>query len=70
MLDKVVDFSINVSELQLYEKREILLSFVIALPVLLFTLPQVFAVLFDRQDFYSNFTTHLPILIIGDVSQK
>lgn len=61
----VVKFATNINKLQIYEKREMLLSFCVALPILLLTLPQVFSVLFQREDFYSNFSTHLPILIIG-----
>ena len=61
----VVNFATNVSELQHYEKREMLLSFFVALPILLLTLPQIFSVLFEREDFYGNFMSHLPILIIG-----
>ncbi|MBR3426597.1 MAG: hypothetical protein IKG95_01510 [Bacteroidales bacterium] len=63
--EAVVDFTTNINKLQLYEKREMLLSFFIALPVLLLTLPQVFSVLLERQDFYSDLTSHLPVLIIG-----
>ena len=62
---EVVDFATNTCELQLYEKREMLLSFFIALPILLLTLPQIFSVLFERKDYYSNIMSHLPILIIG-----
>lgn len=61
----VVKFATNINKLLIYEKREMLLSFYVALPILLLTLPQVFSVLFQREDFYSNFSTHLPILIIG-----
>ena len=63
--ETVAEFATNISKLQLYEKREMLLSFFIALPILLLTLPQVFSVLLERQDFYINLNAHLPILIIG-----
>lgn len=61
----VVGFATHINKLQLYEKKEMLLSFFVALPILLFTLPQVFSVLLERQDFYGNITAHLPVLLIG-----
>lgn len=63
----VVDFAASLNDFLINEKRELLFSFFIALPVLLLTLPQVTGVLFGRKDFYENFAGHLPVLLSGAV---
>lgn len=61
----VVDFAASLNDFLINEKRELLFSFFIALPVLLLTLPQVIGVLLGRKDFYENFAGHLPVLLSG-----
>ncbi len=63
----VVDFATSIDDFLINEKRELHFSFLIALPVLLLSLPQVIGVLFGRKDFYENYEGHLPVLLSGAV---
>lgn len=57
----------SVKKLRRREKKEMVISFIVALPLLLFCLPPITSRLFNRLDFYSNFMAYLPAMVIGAI---
>ena len=61
------DVAIYVAKLRILEKKEMIYSLAIAMPVLILCLPPIISLTFNRLDFYQNITTYLPAMIVSIV---
>ena len=61
------DVAIYVAKLRILEKKEMIYSLAIAMPVLIVCLPPITSLTFNRLDFYQNITAYLPAIIVSIV---
>lgn len=61
------DVAIYVAKLRILEKKEMIYSLAIALPVLIVCMPPISSLTFNRLDFYQNITAYLPVMIAAVV---
>lgn len=61
------DVAIYVAKLRILEKKEMIYSLAIALPVLIVCMPPISSLTFNRLDFYQNITAYLPAIIVSIV---
>jgi hypothetical protein len=61
------DVALYVAKLRILEKKEMIYSLAIAMPVLIVCLPPITSLTFNRLDFYQNITAYLPAIIVSIV---
>ena len=61
------DVALYVAKLRILEKKEMIYSLAIAMPVLIVCLPPITSLTFNRLDFYQNIMAYLPVMIAAVV---
>ncbi len=62
-----IDVASAVQKLKKRELLEMILSFVVALPLLVGCLPPITSKIFNRLDFYTHISSYLPVMVVGIV---
>ena len=59
------DVALYVAKLRILEKKEMIYSLAIAMPVLIVCVPPISSLTFNHLDFYQNITAYLPAMIVS-----